>query len=198
MLTTFVSVALLTLAQAAPPTGADAPVSTSPAAVRAQPAPPPVEPPAAPTGDYTYVAGCFGSLSGYLDAQARALPEVERIERTWAGKIGPTTAEQAMAEYAQITTEARAHSQILRRALAAAEAASPRGLVLAGQAETASARAKWSIDDKAALAREWMSWTLPERCLKEAAVLEERSTLNTALLRSTSQTPAQPAATPQN
>ena len=27
-----------------------------------------------------------------------------------------------------------------------------------------------------------MSWTLPERCLREASVLEQRSTLNTALL----------------
>ena len=102
MLTTLVSVALLSFAaqgaaaQSAP--AQDGPVSTAPSAVREQPAPPPAEPAPAPTGDYAYVAECFGSLSGYLGARETALPEVERIERTWAGKLGPTTVEQAMAD----------------------------------------------------------------------------------------------------
>lgn len=195
MLTTFVSVALLSLAAAQEPPvqGPEAPVSTAPSAIRAQPAPPPAEPPAPPTGDYTYVAECFGSLSGFLDARPRVLPEVERIEATWAGKIGSTTAEQAMADYRQMGVQAEKDQAQLRRALAAAEGASPRTLVASSQNATASARAKWGMKDTKALAREWMSWTLPERCLAEAAVLEQRSTLNTALLRGTQ---AEPAAQP--
>lgn len=196
MLTTLVSVALLSLAaQDALPQGSapgqDAPVATSPTTPRQQPAPPPVEPPAPATGDYVYVAECFGSLSGYLDAQTRVMPEVERIERTWAGKLGPTTAEEALADYAKIVVQARTDSQLLRRALNVAEGASPLTLVASGQGATASARAKWTMSDKAALAREWMSWTLPDRCLKEAVVLEQRSTLNTALLRPTQPTPVE-------
>ncbi|MDP8916949.1 MAG: hypothetical protein M3M95_07100 [Pseudomonadota bacterium] len=205
MLTTLVSVALLSLAaqdsgsgeaNAAPQT-AEAPVSTAPAAIRQQPAPPPAEPPAPVTGDYNYVAECFGSLSGFIDARAKALPEVERIERTWAGKLGSTTAEQAMADYAQMGVQAEKDQALLRRALAAAEGASPRNVVAAGQSATASARAKWGIKDAKVLAREWMSWTLPQRCLQEAAVLEQKSTLNTALLRG-GQTAAQPSTAPQN
>jgi len=199
MPTTFASVALLSIAvQAGPAQNVDAPVSTAPSAVREQPAPPAPQPPT-PTGDYTYVAECFGSLSGYLDARAAVMPDVERIERAWAGKLGSTTAEDALAGYAQIQVQAEQDNAVLRRALTAAQAASPRAVVAAGQAATASARAKWTMADKAALAREWMSWSLPQRCLQEAAVLEQRSTLNTALLRG--QQPAEPAPTtpaPQN
>lgn len=193
MLTTLVSVALLSFAaqdaaaRSAP--AADAPVSTAPSAVREQPAPPPAEPAPAPTGDYAYVAECFGSLSGFLDARGKVMPEVERIERTWAGKLGPTTAEEAMADYANIVVQAETDSAALRRALTAAQGASPQAMVAAGQTATASARAKWAISDDATLAREWMSWTLPARCLQEATVLEQRSTLNTALLRGAQTTP---------
>ena len=85
----------------------------------------------------------------------------------------------------------------LSRALTSAQGASPRALVLAGQNATASARAKWTIRDKAVLAREWMSWTLPAKCLQEAAVLEQKSTLNTALLRGSRSSAATEQA-PQN
>lgn len=194
MLSTFVSVALLMLAPQdpgaqtrSPAPAADAPVSTSPNAVRAQPAPPPAQPPAPATGDYAYVAECYGSLSGFIDAEAQVRPEVERIERTWAGKLGPTTAEQAMEDYAKIAAQAREDAALLRGALTSAEGASSRTLVASGQAATRSARAKWTMSDTPNLAREWMSWTLPARCLQEAAVLQQRSSLNTALLRSAEQ-----------
>lgn len=203
MLTTLVSVALLSFAAQdaarSAPQSADAPVSTAPTAIRQQPAPPPAEPPAPVTGDYTYVAECFGSLSGFIDAKAKALPEVERIERTWAGKLGSTTAEQAMADYAQMGVQAEKDQAALRRALAAAEGSSPQTVVATGQSATASARAKWGIKDSKVLAREWMSWTLPQRCLEEAVVLEQRSTMNTALLRGgQSSQPATAGTTPQN
>jgi hypothetical protein len=119
------------------------------------------------------------------------------IERTWAGKLGSTTAEQAMADYAQMATHAERDQAALRRALNLAEGASPGALVAAGQQATAAARAKWGIKDKAALAREWMSWTLPQRCLQEAVALEQKSTLNTALLRG-GQSAQATTTTPQN
>jgi hypothetical protein len=173
----------------------DAPVATSPAIAPAQPAPLPAEaaPPPA-TGDYAYVAECLGSLSGFLAARDTALPEVERIERDWAGRLGGTTAEAAMAEYQTLLVQAEQDQSVLRRALTSAQAASASDLVTAGAAATASARGKWNIGDKRLLAREWMSWALPSRCLREAAALEQRSTLNAALLRAT--TSAQPDPTP--
>ena len=172
----------------------DAPVATSPAVAPAQPAP--LEAPAPPpaTGDYTYVAECFGSLSGYLAARDTALPEVERIEGAWAGRLGQTTAAEAMADYQTILVQAEQDQSILRRALTLAQAASPTDLVTTGAAATASARSKWNIGDRRLLAREWMSWTLPSRCLREAAALEQRSTLNAALLRATAN--SQPDPTP--
>ena len=173
-----ISIALLLLTAAQ-----DAPVATSPAVAPAQPAPIEAAAPPPATGDYAYVAECFGSLSGFLAVRDTAMPEVERIERDWAGRLGGTTAEAAMADYQTMLVQAEQDQQVLSRALTSAPAASPTDLVTAGAAATASARGKWNIGDRRVLAREWMSWALPSRCLREAAALEQRSTLNAALLR---------------
>jgi hypothetical protein len=40
-------------------------------------------PPGAPTGDYEFVSWCYGTLNGWLELHDRAMPEVERIEKTY-------------------------------------------------------------------------------------------------------------------
>lgn len=173
--------ALMLLAQDAPTTAsalADGPVAT--ALPRKQTVAPlpiqggPVQPPA---DDYGYVGWCYGALAGYVDLYERAMPEVERIERAWPT---PSTEENIKIVYPGQRAEARETLPVLKRAMDAAEKASPTPIQNEGSAAIKKGRAIWTgatTVPPAQLAQFWMSWSPPAKCEETAKTLESRSNL---------------------
>jgi len=179
--------ALLLLAQEAPPASPDA--AATPAAAdgplatalprKPDAAPPPIQggPMTPPSDDYGYVAWCYGAVGGYLDLYDRAMPDVIRIERAWPT---PSTEENITVVYPSLRDEARASLKVFKRALEAAERASPTPIQTQGVAAIRKGNGVWTGANsvsKAQLAQFWMSWSPPARCEETARTLEARSNL---------------------
>lgn len=172
--------ALLLLAQdgAAATAPADGPLAT--ALPRKQDvAPLPIQggPVAPPTDDYGYVAWCLGAVGGYVDLYDRAMPEVIRIERAWPT---PSTEENIKEVYPGQKKDAVADIALFKRAIEAAEKASPTPIAIQGAAAIKKGRALWTGSNtvpKAQLAQFWMSWSPPAKCTETAKALEQRSNL---------------------
>ncbi len=167
------------LAQDAPPAiNDDGPVAT--AAPRKQDvAPLPIQGGRVtpPTDDYGYVGWCFGAVSGYVDLYDRAMPEVIRIERAWPT---PGTEENIKTVYPAQKRDAARSLELFRRAIEAAEKASPSPIASQGAAAIKKGRGVWTgagSVPKAQLAQFWMSWSPPARCEETAKALEARSNL---------------------
>jgi len=167
------------LAQDAPPAiNDDGPVAT--AAPRKQDvAPLPIQGGRVtpPTDDYGYVGWCFGAVSGYVDLYDRAMPEVIRIERAWPT---PGTEENIKTVYPAQKRDAARSLELFRRAIEAAEKASPSPIASQGAAAIKKGRGVWTgagSVPKAQLAQFWMSWSPPARCEETARALEARSNL---------------------
>ena len=168
------------LAQDAPaaPPAEDGPVAT--AAPRKQDvAPLPIQggPVSAPSDDYGYVGWCFGAVSGYVDLYDRAMPEVIRIERAWPT---PGTEENIREVYPAQKRDAVASLALFRRAIEAAEKASPTPIAPQGAAAIKRGRGVWTgatTVPKAQLAQFWMSWSPPAKCEETAKALEARANL---------------------
>jgi hypothetical protein len=152
--------------------------------------------PGEPQGDYQLVAWCYGALSAHMALQDEAMPEVERIERTF--ETHPGAAKEELAFYAKQHKEGEKQLVLFRRAMTAAEKASIRPIQQEGATANAQGRAVWAgsaTADKRRLAQEWMSWALPERCTPTAQSLEQKASVLGAALsyNAGDQTAATPA-----
>lgn len=154
-------------------------LAQDPAPAQAGPAPEPAPYPAgAPKNDYGLVSWCYGALSGYVDLKPQVMPEVTRIETTFRAP-GRTVAEDLQV-YADLEKESRANLKLFARAMEAAEKASMKAINAEGGEAVKKGRATWAAAPnlpKARLAQEWMSWSLPARCVTTAESLEKRAKL---------------------
>ncbi|MBP7705301.1 MAG: hypothetical protein KA105_08500 [Caulobacter sp.] len=189
--------ALLLLAQDAPAAEAtsDGPVATQ-TARKQDVAPLPIQggPVSAPTDDFGYVNWCYGAVSGYVDLYDRAMPEVIRIERAWPT---PGTEENINEIYPAQKADSLANIELFKRAIAAAEKASPTPIHEQGLAAAKRGRAIWTgatSVPKAQLAQFWMSWSPPSKCEATAKELEKRSNLFGQALTSNDAVVASPLA----
>lgn len=135
-------------------------------------------PAGAPRDDYGLVAYCYGALRGYLDLYDQAMPEVTRIESTFRNPARKL--EDDLKVYSDMRAEGQANLKLFARAMEAAEKASPRPINVAGAAAVQQGRGVWRAAPnlpKARLAQEWMSWSLPVRCIPTAEALEARAKL---------------------
>ena len=152
--------------------------------------------PGEPQGDYEVVAWCYGALSAHMALHDEAMPEVERIERTF--ETHPGAAKEELAFYAKQHKEGEKQLVLFRRAMTAAEKASIRPIQQEGATAIAQGRAVWAgsaTADKRRLAQEWMSWALPDRCTPTAQSLEQKASVLGAAL-SYNADDQQPAAAP--
>ena len=186
MIALIAAVALIAAQDAAAET-----TSTAPTASPEAPKEPPF-PPGAPTDDYGFVSWCYGSLDGWLQLRDRAMPEVERIEKTYR-RPGSSLAED-MKVYADLEKEGRRNLKIFAGAIETAEKASVRPISVQGAEALKKGRSTWAGAaniTNARLAQEWMSWALPARCEPTA----KRLAANAALMGQAFN-PATPSAAP--
>jgi hypothetical protein len=143
------------------------------------------------------VSWCYGALSGYVDLKDQVMPEVTRIETAFRAP-GRTLAED-MKVYADLEKESRANLKLFARAMEAAEKASMRPINAEGGEAVKRGRATWAAAPnlpKARVAQEWMSWSLPARCVTTAESLETRAKLLGATFDPTAAT-VEPEAAPE-
>jgi hypothetical protein len=134
--------------------------------------------PGEPQNDYQLVAWCYGALSAHMSLHDEAMPEVERIERTF--ETHPGEAKEELAFYAQQQKEGKKQLALFREAMTAAEKASIKPIQQDGATAMAQGKAIWagsSYADKRRLAQEWMSWALPDRCASTAQSLEKKASV---------------------
>jgi hypothetical protein len=183
---------LLIIQDAAPAEAAPAPAA-APAEVEY-----PI-PPGAPEDDYGLVAWCYGALDGHMKLYDKVLPEVQRIENEIAKIPGAPPAD--MQGYKDQHAAGKDTLKLFRGAMEAAEKASAKPIAAQGADALKRGNTVWftirDTKDKKYLAREWMSWGLPGRCLPTAQRLQAKSNLFGQALtyNAKAQAPAAPAAT---
>lgn len=131
-----------------------------------------------PATEYEVVAWCYGALGAHMGLYEVAMPEVERIERQWAAS--PAEADEDIASYAAQREEGKKQLALFRGAMEAAEKASIKPIQETGVAAIRKGEATWTgskFADPKFLAREWMSWGLPDRCQTTAQSLQAKATL---------------------
>jgi hypothetical protein len=136
-------------------------------------------PAGAPSDDYGLVAWCYGALSGHISLYDTVIGDVEDIEMRMSKLPGAPPAD--MEGYKTQRQAGRDTLKQFRRAMEAAEKASPQPIATYGADNLRKGGQVWSMvresKDKKYLAREWMSWGLPGRCLPTAERLEAKSSL---------------------
>lgn len=158
----------------------EAPAPEAPAAPAAAPAEAeyPI-PPGAPEDDYGLVAWCFGALDGHMKLYDKVIPEVARIETEIAKIPGAPPAD--MQAYKDQRAAGKDTLKVFRGSMEAAEKASPKPIAPYGAEQLKRGSGVWfairDTKDQKYLAREWMSWGLPGRCLPTAQKLQARSNL---------------------
>lgn len=181
---------LLLTQEAAP--AAEAPAPAAPAEVEF-----PI-PPGAPEDDYGLVAWCYGALDGHMKLYDKVIPEVERIESEIAKIPGAPPAD--MQGYKDQRAAGKETLKLFRSAMEAAEKASVKPISGYGAEALKRGSTVWftirESKDKKYLAREWMSWGLPGRCLPTAQRLQAKSSLFGQALTYNAKTPEAPAETP--
>lgn len=179
---------LLIVQEAAPAAEAPAPVA-APAEAEY-----PI-PPGAPEDDYGLVAWCYGALDGHMKLYDKVLPEVTRIETEIAKIPGAPPAD--MNSYKEQRTAGRDTLKLFRGSMEAAEKASAKPIAPYGAEQLKRGNNVWTgirdTKDQKYLAREWMSWGLPGRCLPTAQKLASRSKLFGKALTYNAKPPAAPA-----
>jgi hypothetical protein len=133
-----------------------------------------------------------------MELYARVKPELDAISIRW------NTVEEDAKDYSAQQVAGREALTLFRRSLAAAESASTRNLVPERLIATRGGIERWaelSTVDARTQAWSWLNWELPDRCVRVAHQLEERSLLMAPLLRSTLATaptvaPARPVIPP--
>lgn len=176
---------LLIVQEAAPAAEAPAPAA-APAEVEY-----PV-PPGAPEDDYGLVAWCYGALDGHMKLYDKVIPEVTRIETEIAKIPGAPPAD--LQGYKDQRTAGRETLKQFRGAMEAAEKASAKAIAPYGAEQLKRGNTVWftirDSKDQKYLAREWMSWGLPGRCLPTAQKLTTRSKLFGSALTYNAKPPA--------
>ena len=151
-------------------------------------------PPGAPEDDYGLVAWCYGALDGHMKLYDKVLPEITRIETEIAKIPGAPPAD--MQAYKDQRAAGKDTLKLFRGSMEAAERASPRPIAPYGAEQLKRGGGVWfairDTKDQKYLAREWMSWGLPGRCLPTAQKLQARSKLFGRALTYNAQ-PAAPA-----
>jgi hypothetical protein len=150
------------------------------AAPAAAPAGVPEEPvPAgAPADDYGLVNWCAGALSGHMTLFHAVKPELDALP-------DPSPKETAALDADQIKA-GRDYLALYKKAIDAAEKASPRSIADHGRAMRRQGDAIWltarATKDGKARMWTWLSWELPGRCETAAERLYEKSLLNAQAL----------------
>ena len=160
-------------AQDAAPAAASTPAPT--VAVQDDDEPFPV---GAPTDDYGLVSWCYGALQGHMALYEKVMPEVTRIEKETAKIPGAGPAD--LAAYEEQRKQGKPTLKIFRDAMTAAEKASAQPIAPRGSEALKKGGSIWlgaNMANKSFLAREWMSWALPSRCVTTAQDLNARSNL---------------------
>ncbi len=164
------------------------------AAAEAPPPAPAVEevpyPSGAPRTDYGLVSWCYGALAGYVELKPQVMPEVTRIETAFRAP-GRTLAEDLQV-YEDLEAESQTNLKLFARAMEAAEKASMKPINTEGGEAVKRGRSTWAAAPnlpKARLAQEWMSWSLPARCISTAERLETRAKLLGATFDPTAASP---------
>jgi hypothetical protein len=171
-------------AEAPPQAAAETPAAAEPAPV----------PAGAPSEDYPFVAWCYGVLAGYLELHDEVMPEVTRIESEFR-RPGSKLSDD-LAVYAEQQRRGRADLKRFQASMTAAEKASLKPINVVGAEALKRGHAVWSHGPdvtKARLAQEWMSWTLPQRCLTTSEALEKRARLLGASFQANVEPPPAPA-----
>lgn len=136
-------------------------------------------PAGAPSDDYGLVAWCYGALSGHIGLYDKVIGDVEDIEARMSKLPGAPPAD--MNSYKTQRDAGRDTLKQFRRAMEAAEKASPKPIAPYGAENLRKGGQIWGMvrdtKDKKYLAREWMSWGLPGRCVPTAERLEAKSSL---------------------
>jgi hypothetical protein len=155
-------------------------------------------PPGAPEDDYGLVAWCYGALDGHMKLYDKVIPEVERIENEIAKIPGAPPAD--MQGYKDQRAAGKDTLKLFRGAMEAAEKASAKPIAAHGAESLKRGATLWftvrDSKDKKYLAREWMSWGLPGRCLPTAQRLQAKSNLFGQALSYNAKTPAPAAEAP--
>ena len=157
----------------------------------------PAYPAGAPRDDYGLVAWCYGALRGYLDLHDQVMPEVTRIESTWR-RPGSKLSDD-LKVYADMQRTGQKNLKVYAHALESAEKASIKPINSIGAAAIQKGRSTWAAAanmDKARVAQEWMSWTLPARCDMAAKSLEDKAKLMGPAFQVNAEPAEQPAAEP--
>ncbi|NBB17101.1 hypothetical protein GVN21_17180 [Caulobacter sp. SLTY] len=136
-------------------------------------------PAGAPSDDYGLVAWCYGALSGHIGLYDKVIEDVEDIEVRMSKLPGAPPMD--MDGYKTQRDAGRDTLKQFRRAMEAAEKASPKPIAPYGAENLRKGGQIWGMvrdtKDKKYLAREWMSWGLPGRCVPTAERLEAKSSL---------------------
>lgn len=153
-------------------------------------------PPGAPDDDYGLVAWCYGALDGHMKLYDKVIPEVERIENEIAKIPGAPPAD--MQGYKDQRAAGKDTLKLFRGAMESAEKASAKPIAAYGAESLKRGGTVWftirDSKDKKYLAREWMSWGLPGRCLPTAQRLQAKSNLFGQALTYNAKATATPAA----
>lgn len=167
-------------------------------ATRAPPSAPAAAPVGQPTTEYELVAWCYGALGAHMGLREVAMPEVIRIEKQFERIPGAGKAD--LESYEQQRKDGQKQLALFREAMTAAEKASIRPLQQEGLAAIRKGESVWAgsgMADPKLLAREWMSWELPERCTATAMTLEAKASLLGQALSYNQSEPAPPAPEPE-
>src|ERR1700761_7855011 len=157
-------------------------------ALMAAPAPAPTAAPAglpeepvpagAPSDDYGLVNWCAGALSGHMVLYHRVKPELDALPDASPKETAALDADQIKA--------GREYLELYKKAIEAAEKASPRNIADQGLQDRKIGSAIWAAarattDGKARMWT-WLSWELPGRCETAAERLYEKSLLSAQAL----------------
>jgi hypothetical protein len=157
-------------------------------ALMAAPAPAPTAAPAglpeepvpagAPSDDYGLVNWCAGALSGHMVLYHRVKPELDALPDASPKETAALDADQIKA--------GREYLELYKKAIEAAEKASPRSIADQGLQDRKVGSAIWAAarattDGKTRMWT-WLSWELPGRCETAAERLYEKSLLSAQAL----------------
>lgn len=157
-------------------------------ALMAAPAPAPTAAPAglpdepvpagAPSDDYGLVNWCAGALSGHMVLYRQVKPELDALPDASPKETAALDADQIRA--------GREYLELYKKAIEAAEKASPRSIAAQGLQERRAGSSIWAAaritaDGKARMWT-WLGWELPGRCETAAERLYEKSLLSAQAL----------------
>jgi hypothetical protein len=141
------------------------------------PAPEEPWPVGAPHDDYGFVSWCYGALSGHMQLYKMAKPELDKLPDSDPKETAALDAEQLKA--------GREYLGLYKKAMEAAEKASPQPISLRGAQALKAGGNIWTPAEQAdPKTRMWsyLSWELPGRCETTAEKLYEKSVLQAQAL----------------